>query len=195
MWALLSAILMFAQPWPIVKPVTVSKDFTDASKAALILPISDINGRSLYRLKCYGKKSALSQNEFDYSGDFECSLTANKAIENNGYSTLLTDEPHQDSDWQSRARFFGSELADPCGSVPEFGRERNFYLRGMHIAMHVLNPTFGKDQSLKSFTFKVDVEASLSPRAKRSIAAHAVIDRNWSKVPCHLNNSVDPHFK
>src|SRR6266566_3817529 len=105
----LAFFLMFAASWSSVEPVTKVVRIADASTARFTLPIRDLSGHIIYKLACYGPKSQPNSNDFVYDGDFECRLTE-AASEASQYSTLLTEDPNQSHDWQSRARFFGNEL-------------------------------------------------------------------------------------
>jgi hypothetical protein len=111
---------------------------------------------------------------FDYSGDFECRLTP--AFQLSRYSTLLTEEPRQTRDWQSRARFLVPELQGHCAQYPEYGLVRHFRLRGMSLRLELANVQFtppklppdSTTQDLKSFRFVVRVRAD--PNAMSEIA-------------------------
>jgi hypothetical protein len=186
-------LLCLTATWSPIRPVTRTIHIADASQARLVLPIDGQNGRALYVLSCYGAKSQPNSSDFIYDGDFECRLIEGGAPKSQ-YSTLLTEDFNQSRDWESRARFFGSELVPPCGDVPEFGLERNFLLRGMRISLRLSNATFAPQQVLHSFDFTVSVQNDASPRAQGEIAAPPEIDRRWSQLPCKLNNSVTPHF-
>lgn len=190
---LVASFLMFVANWSPVEPATKTVHMTDASTARFVLPIRSSSGRILYKLTCYGQKSQPNANDFVYDGDFECRLTAT-GTDKSRYSTLLTEDPNQSRDWQSRARFFGTELAGECGDIPEFGRSRDFLLRGMRISLRITNPTFTSKQKLQSFTFRVSVANDADPVAQGQIAAPPAIGYRWKELPCKLDNSVTPHF-
>lgn len=186
-------LLLFAATWISVKPVTKTVYIADASTADFVLPIRSATGHVTYTLVCYGPKSQPKANDFVYDGDFECRLTEASKMKSH-YSTLLTDDPNQTRDWQSRGRFFGSELAGQCGEIPQFGRKRDFLLRGMRISLRIVDPTFTRKQELQSFTFSVSVQNDTDPIAQGQIAAAPTISRHWSELPCKLDNSVTPQF-
>lgn len=119
-----------AKSWPDIVPLEASVYFADASKAAAWFKILSPNGKPLYILQCYNWRSARDP-DFDYSGDFECRLTSTYSKE--AYSTLLTDDPKQSRDWQSRGRVLAEELVGKCADYPEYGRVRHFRLRKMKI--------------------------------------------------------------
>jgi hypothetical protein len=188
-----SFFLMSVAMWSSVKPFSKTFHIVDASTAQILIPIQNPNGHTIYNLACYGPKSQPNASDFVYDGEFECRLTEeNKA--KSEYSTLFTEDPNQSRDWQSRARFFGSELAGQCGEIPQFGREREFLLRGMRISLQIGDVTFGSNKKLKSFTFTVSVQNDREPEAQGQIASAPLIEHRWKDLPCKLDNSVTPHF-
>jgi len=163
-------------PWPLVDPLRKVYDFTDAAKAAGDLPITGSNGSKLDMLRCrtFGNQD---DSDFDYSGDFECRPFSLYSEER--YSTLLTENPKQSRDWESRGRFFAEELHGACGNYPEYGRSRSFRLRGMRITLTLDKVQFRKGRRtqdpreaettlLQSFRFTVEVERA--PEAMSEIA-------------------------
>lgn len=123
-------------PWPTIARAQRTFDFRDAKHANVSLALKDTGGRAVYRLQCHTWRFE-GDPEFDYSGDFECRLMSLYSKE--AYSTLLTDDPNQSRDWQSRARIFAQELVGDCANYLEYGRMRNFRLRGMQIRFEFLN--------------------------------------------------------
>ncbi len=188
-------LLMFstAVAWGPIRPVIKTVHVADASTARFVLPIRSSGGQIIYILACYGPKSQPGTNDFVYDGDFESRLTE-EGKKLSAYSTLLTEDPNQSRDWESRARFFGSELEGQCGEIPEFGRKRDFLLRGMRISLQISGPVFSSNQKLESFTFTVSVQNDSEPLAQGQIASTAAISRRWKDLPCKLDNSVTPHF-
>jgi len=187
-------LLLFSSIWSPVQPITRTVQIENASRAQFVMPIQGMNGCALYTLTCYGSESQPDSNNFIYDGDFECRLTEING-QNSRFSNLLTENLHQSRDWQSRARFFGSELQGACGEIPEFGRARNFLLRGMRISMQISNPTFTPQKSLLSFAFTVSVNNDSNSSAQGAIAYSPTIDQHWKTSPCKLDNSVIPNFK
>lgn len=152
--------------WPIVAPIEKTVYFPDGKAAEIKLTINSARGESTYILECHTFEYE-GDPSFDYSGDFECRLTASR--EHNVYSTLLTDDPDQSRDWQSRGRFLAEELEGPCRNYPEFGQIRHFRLRGMRLTLAIRDIAFTKSlpgkkptilthPRLKSFEFSVRVE-------------------------------------
>jgi hypothetical protein len=110
-----------------------------------------------------------------YSGDFECRL---HSYDKKDYeSTLLTELPDSDKDWESRGRFLAEQLVAPCGEYRDLGRERSFRLRGFKLELNLSNVVFADSQrsfsgaasALKSFDLEVVVEPD--PTATSSIAS------------------------
>lgn len=161
--------------WPEIAPLEATVYFADASKAAILFKILDLKGKPLYILQCYNWRSSRDP-DFDYSGDFECRLTSTYSQET--HSTLLTDNPRQSRDWQSRARVLAEELVGDCANYPEYGRARHFRLRKMRITFLFDDVTFKpfrspdgrsvKRREFESFRFTLRVESDV--RALSAIA-------------------------
>jgi hypothetical protein len=124
----------------------------------------DARGKELYRLNC-AMFGYAGDPDFEYSGDFECRLTSLVAL--SSYSTLLTDDPHQSRDWESRGRFLADELVGSCARYPEYGAVRHLRLRGMRITLSLadivldMNPGVMSAKAsigLSSFRFAFSVE-------------------------------------
>ncbi len=166
--------------WLPVAPLERTFDFPDASQAEVSLAIPGRDGQALYRLECHTWRYE-KDPDFDYSGDFECRLTSSYAKEE--YSTLLTDDPNQSRDWQSRGRFLVPELVGRCGDYPEYGRARNFRLRGMRLRLelkdvNVIRSLEGATRgpfALRSFRLVVKVEPD--PEASSTIAEPARVPK------------------
>ena len=195
MWLLLQSfsLLTGVGQWPALRPFTKTIQFPDAASAAVVLPLMNARGDPLYTLSCYGAKaSANSDDAFIYDGDFECRLV--DASGKSSYSTLLTENPKQSRDWESRARFFAAELRGICGSVPEFGRHRTFLLRGFQLTLTITEPRFSHASQLESLTLTVSVQNDLRAAAQDEIATAPLISQRWAHGPCKLDGSVAPHF-
>jgi hypothetical protein len=190
---LAALLLTIAAIWNPVRPVTKTVYIADTSRGRFVLPIQSSDGETIYTLSCYGSELQPNANDFVYDGDFECRLVE-AGVKHSAYSTLLTEDPSQSRDWQSRARLFGSEIQGRCGSIPEFGRERNFLLRGMRISLRVSNPSFSSAHKLQRFTFSASVQNDDEPMAQGQIAAPPMISNRWKETPCKLDNSVTPRF-
>ncbi len=157
--------------WPIVVPLHRSIAFEHAEDASATFTIRSPQGIPRYLLECH--TASHYDPDFDYSGDFECRLSALYAPM--WYSTLLTDDPHQSRDWQSRGRMLTQELWGDCANYPEYGRLRHFRLRGMQITFRFDDLEFqgsvpgvkGRPK-LASFRFTLDVQGD--PTAVTPIA-------------------------
>jgi hypothetical protein len=182
-----------ADSWPSVRPQERSYHVElPSAKPGVGLTIRNLKGLAVYTIEC--GTYATQKPSFDYSGEFECILQ--RVSPAHEYSTYFTEEPHQSSDWESRARFFAYEVADPCGQIPDFGRTRSFRLRGMKIVLAMSNIVFrgaGADQKLKSFDFRISVEKD--PSAVTPITEPPLLDPKWKDFPCKLDNSVSVHFR
>lgn len=154
-----------ASKWPEVVPMHKGYHFTNARTSEIDLSVLGAKGEPLYRMECHTFEYEKDPG-FDYSGDFECRLKS--LYSDDAYSTLLTEEPQQTRDWQSRGRFLAEEIEGKCADYPEFGRVRHFRLRGIKITLTISDVVFRahsekalarKEGSLlKSFRFDVKVE-------------------------------------
>jgi hypothetical protein len=118
--------------WPKVAPLKKTFNFSDMGNPVVDVPINGATGAPLYRLECRSADS-YQGNDFDYSGDFECRLVS--ATGPDAYRTLLTYEPVQPRDFESRARYLISDIDGKCGDYPEFGHTRTIRLRGMRLRL------------------------------------------------------------
>jgi len=176
-----------AQPYPAVRPIERTFSVPDVRNADVSVVIQSHDGISLYRLQCH--PAGYSDDPgFDYSGDFECRLTS--AADHDTYSTLLTEDPHQSRDWESRARFFSNDLRGRCALVPEFGAKRTFRLRQMQLTLQVIDPKFSASGELASLNLQVTVTSD--PLAHRAIAEIVPLPAD-SQSECKLKELfVDP---
>jgi hypothetical protein len=150
--------------WAAIKPLAVRYHFGSMREAKLKTIIQGEDGKPQYILECYSSQTVPQTGEFMYSGDFECRLHSfeNKDRE----STLLTELPNADRDWESRGRFLVEQLVAPCVGYRNLGRERSFRLRGFRLDLNLTNITFdnsrqsfsGTAPGLKSFDLAVLVE-------------------------------------
>jgi hypothetical protein len=144
-----------AQSYPVVKAFQRMFDVSDVSKANVVLNIRSVQGSPVYKLQCHSA-GFTGDPDFDYSGDFECRLSAIDGRD--GYSTLLTEDSEQSRDWESRGRFFGVDLRDPCAGIPQFGATRSFELRGMDLTLQITHPVFTANGKLQSLKLTVNVK-------------------------------------
>jgi hypothetical protein len=193
-FVLMATVCAWSQSWPVIQPIEQDYHVENFDKPIVTLTIRTRAGSAAYKIDCANGDTPDDVLDFDFSGDFECLLQT--VPTNHSFSTYFTENPHQDRDWESRARFFASEVADPCGQIPELGRTRTFRVRGMKIILAMSNIAFsgqGKELHLKSFDFRIAVEADGT--AKTKITEPPLIDTKWKALPCKLDNSVPPHFR
>jgi hypothetical protein len=174
----LTSVVEAGSNWPVVAPLNEVFRFSDARTAEVGLWLQGVDGSKLYRLECHPWLYE-KDRDFNYSGDFECRLTS--ASPKESYSTLLTDNPKQSRDWESRGRFLVPELVGECGGYPQYGRVRTFRLRGMQLRLEIKeiklrhstdNATKGP-LALESFTLSVAVHSD--PNARSQIAEPAKV--------------------
>jgi len=149
--------------WLQVLPLDQSIEFVDHVNEKAEIKIFCKNGAPLYLLECYLNAYDHATNDFDYSGDFECRLTSLNG-DNRGFSTLLTEEKNQSSDWESRGRFLLEEITGKCAEYPDYGKVRYFKLRNMNLTLSIkkleLEPNKSNDSSvhrIKRLVFGIQV--------------------------------------
>jgi hypothetical protein len=156
------------------------------------LAIRSAQGDTLYKIEC-GNPDRSDAKVFEYSGDFQCRLIV--AREEVTPVDLLSEVSHSTHDWQSRARFFASEVLGQCGEVADYGRVRKFRLRGMQITLSMSDikaNKSGRVPTLQEFTFRADVVPDGSAKSQVAEAPHPSLR---SELPgCPLDNSVPVHF-
>jgi hypothetical protein len=137
---LLTCSVAGASQFPAVKPMELTVAIRTTSKATRSWTIYSAKGVPLYLLQCHS--GYFDDVHFSYTGDFECRLGLADGLDT--YSSLLTEDIHQQKDWESRGRFFAANLKEPCASIPQFGATRSFELRGMRLELQVVDPVFGR---------------------------------------------------
>ena len=157
-------------------------DVRQVDKADVSLLIRSGTGEAIYRLQCHSA-GYTGDPDFDYSGDFECRLSS--VGDSDEYSTLLTEDPNQSRDWESRGRFFASELRGDCAAIPQFGASRDFRLRGMEVSLNIMDPKFTNDGGLSSLKLVVRVRPVPTPRSP--IAEAVPVPRTGVAERCHLH--------
>jgi hypothetical protein len=156
--------------WPAIVPIAKTFEFPEAERARAELRIVNSSGEAAYVLRCIGSDLIDEYLEiFEYTGDFECSLTS--LYSEDHYGTLLTENPRQEHLWESRGRFFWSELTGVCGQYSEYNTTRHFRLRGMELKLQItdmqFNPPDNKTDpeghhAMKSFRFSVSAKPDMT---------------------------------
>lgn len=170
-----------AQHYPAISPVQRSFDVPEVDRADVMLVIQSRTGKPQYKLQCHSA-GYTGDPHFDYSGDFECRLSS---VGHRGlYSTLLTEDMDQSRDWESRGRFFASDLRGACALVPEFGATRNFRLRGMDLTLQITDPKFTEAGKLSSLRLTVIVRPDRT--ARRPIAEVVPVPKTGIPAGCEF---------
>lgn len=168
--ALASVPIYSGEPWPVVQDSHKVYSFQDIDSAGFDLPLTDSNGHQVYLLRCHSGLYEADRG-FDYSGLLECRLVSLYSKET--ASTLLTETSKQGTDWENRGRFLAAHLRKGCANYPDWGQRRDFRLRGMDIAIALLDITFGASPTdankVRSYSVEVTVRSdptSTTPLAK-----------------------------
>jgi len=168
--------------WPRIAVASGIMHFDPAAEAALEVPLKDDRGYRTYSLEChtwvYGDRQ--SNPPFDYSGDFECRLTALYEWDSSNPS-LLIEHSDAHTDWESRARFLRKQIEGSCGAYRDYGTSREFRLRGFRLNLEMRDVKFSENSnpdkhrvySLQSFTFAYDVKPDDRARSAQAEPSQA----------------------
>ena len=183
-----AVLTLAAQAYPAVRALRRTFDVQAVGRSDVRLTVKSRNGNPLYELQCHSA-GYTGDPEFDYSGDFECRLSSVGG--QNEYSTLLTEDSHQSRDWESRGRFFASDLRGACALIREFGATRTFRLRGMVLTLQITDQRFSENGKLRSL--KLIVAVRPDPGSITPIAAVVPFPATGVPVGCKLDEHfVDP---
>ncbi len=156
--------------WPSIEPVSAVAGFSrDSEKFELVVPITGENGVDLYFLRCVGGSDRYldglsTETDANYVGPLSCRLSLEDQY--GEYSLLAEDGSPR---WYTRGQFHYRHLVGACGEYPEFGRVRNFYLRGMRLTLAIEG--LERDDSGEVQFFELHVDAQNDESASTAIAA------------------------
>ena len=174
--------------WPKILPMNKTVQFIAGKNTSSKIKIMGKNEKPLYLLESYINAWEFDSNDFNYSGDFECRLTSLQG-DNNGYPTLLTNNPNPARDWDSRGRFLLEDILGRRADYPEYGRLRHFRLRGMVLTLFIKNIEVSQGSQFKNGPGnlgkikKLELEITVTPdsTAKLGIAEKPEYD---CPTPC-----------
>ena len=165
-------------------PVRAKKrsfNVSDLPLADVKMVVESTRNTGLYLLQCHSA-GYRGDPDFDYSSDFECRLSSIR--HKDVYSTLLTEDPQQSRDWESRGRFFSAQLRGECALIPEFGATRHFRLRGMELTLKVTNTSFANHEGLRSLRLTVVVKPDATAQ---TAIAESVSLPHYSPRRCEID--------
>jgi hypothetical protein len=138
------------------------------------------NRKPLYDLYCCLNPNfpADTANERIFSGDFHCFLFSRYDFDGSqGY--LLCDDPYPTVEGQGRGRFWIGDITGKCGDYPDYGKIREFRLRGMDLTLSIarfelVSSRVGSDsEETKIRTLDLEVTATPDFTAIGDIAAQS----------------------
>jgi hypothetical protein len=136
-----------AKPWPRMATSQSEVEIhTDAPSFVVRIPLKDVKGRVAYVLTCEGGSEEYMDTRFEDDLIWPMQCYAPPGLE------FEDGSPR----WHTRMHFRWDELVGACGDYPEFGRVRNFRVRGMRLTLEAHELRFAGDE-LKSFTLRVSV--------------------------------------
>lgn len=181
--------------WPEVREFEISVGFgMSATKFEVTIPIYNESGKKEYWIKCVGGDDEYldrlsGESGINYVGPLSCRLDLEDR--ESGFSLLGVDDSPV---WHTRGQFHLGQLVGSCGSYPEFGRVRNFRLRGFRLTLEARDIVFSRDKSIDYFLLKISVQkdaaAVSASAAPPGYLDPALKDRSCNEVL--LGN--DPRF-
>jgi len=132
------AVAKHTPSWPQITEVTKAIYVADAHavEAGLEFDVVGTDGQRLYAIKCH-------PGEYDarkYSGLVQCYVLP--LYSNEGTGNLLDEATSEVADQNDRTKFLDNQVIGACGNYFEFGKSRNFLLRGMRITLTVIPTEF-----------------------------------------------------
>lgn len=162
--------------WPRIDETQISKRFHKEDYAfELKLPIfAKEGGEQIYNLFCIGGKDHYLDNLSDTTGlnlvgPLSCQLAVGTG--SNGHSLLSEDSSPV---WHSRGQFHYNQLSGSCAIYPEYGRVRNFKLRGMLLTL-IIADVQETNTKVDNFLLTIKVQndpTALTAKAERSGYLH-----------------------
>ena len=129
--------------WPQVGVFSASQPIDlSAPKQLIKIYIPDHKGKPIYKLVCFsGNYDAEQEIGVIYSGGLLCGLNTPNFPDNSTIDnwSLLSSKDITRSAIFSRGNFNAEEITGFCASYPEYGRNRNFRLRGFALNIHLTN--------------------------------------------------------
>jgi hypothetical protein len=167
--ALVSTAQNTQRTWPSVQLLEQSFTISDPHKAVVRTFVRDQNNAPIYLFVCRTGDDESVAN-VNYAGDLDCRLMTAELgeVEQN----LLVEAPNLAA-WYSRGRMFASELEGDCARDPEYGRVRNFHLRGLHLVITFEDVVFSvarADGAPRLASYTLQLRVVRDPTAQRSIA-------------------------
>ena len=181
--ALLTSLVplsLFVTNWPVVQPFhderTISLE--DPTRDTAWVFMIQTNGPVTYHVECHtGEYEGTSLLNINYSGTYQCTMSAKKGEEVTSWNLFADDTPEQQtSDENNRGRLLDDNLRDSCADFPEYGAVRHFRLRGFLLTMRFRDLKWSSASSnsrLTRFTIAIDVRpepSAQSPMAERVLA-------------------------
>lgn len=165
--------------WPSIQPVQATVGFDrQASMFDVSIAINGLDGKPLYWFMCIGGSDRYldrlsGSTDFNYVGPLLCRLDTKPSWDD---SSLLAE--NGEATWHTRGRFSFNELKGKCAEYPEYGRLRNFRLRGMHISLAVQHVSQDENGKIQYFQLAVDVKED--HEAELAFPAPPAVKSPWS---------------
>lgn len=141
--------------WPEIKEMTVTCCFAEEKREQLNIIIYDKKGFPLYCLEARFNAWKYGNEDYNFSGTFECRLFPLNPENSMGHSTIFQNEKDATRDWQNDARFLKDDLIGLVGSRSSRSLVQRCKTRGMYIEMEINNVVLDEEGNTKAMDFKV----------------------------------------
>lgn len=141
--------------WTEIREMTVTYCFVAEKREQLNITICDKKGFSLYCFEARFHAWKYGNEDYNFSGTFECRLFSANPKNGMGHPTIFQNEKDATRDWQNDARFLKKELIGLVGSRSSRSLVQRCKARGMYIEMEINNVVLDEEGTTKSMDFKV----------------------------------------
>ncbi len=145
-----------------IKPWKSVINIADVERVNFKRIIFSKKGNKLYEIQCH-QGGYDDDPGYAYSGLIDCKLKSLK--EHDDVDSLFRHTFHQTAHWETRGRFLLGHVNGICGNYPEWGRKRNFRVRGMKITLEIINPLFSSEKLINSYQFSIIVNNDRSAKS------------------------------
>lgn len=141
--------------WPEIKEMTVTCCFAAEKREQLNISICDKKGFPLYCFEARFNAWKYGNEDYNFSGTFECRLFPLNSKNSMGHPTIFQNEKDATRDWQNDARFLKNDLIGLAGARSSRSLVQRCKARGMYIEMEINNVVLDEEGNTKGMDFKV----------------------------------------
>jgi len=120
--------------WPEIRQITKSQYLPNVETSRFNIIIWAMNNQPLYRFHCMGQSALERVDPADSWAHLSCHL--HSLYGRDPKESLLIEDPY-DREAASRGEIWSKDLWGRCADYPDWGRIRDFMLRGMHVRIEL----------------------------------------------------------